>query len=110
MREGRLGAWRGSAWPVRYFPAYPRRVSHRSNYSAVSLETGEVEWMELEGNSNSGTSVAFLTQLSRPEPFPGQHFPHHPVDLRPRDPGHLSPQACCRLSRNAPPSRHRATW
>ena len=22
-------------------------------------------------------------------PFPGQHFPHHPVDLRPRDPGHL---------------------
>ena len=20
-----------------------------------------------------------------PEPFPGQHFPHHPVDLRPRD-------------------------
>ena len=30
-------------------------------------------------------------QLSRPEPFPGQHFPHHPVDLRPRDPGHLSP-------------------
>ena len=30
-------------------------------------------------------------QLSRPEPFSGQHFPHHPVDLRPRDPGHLSP-------------------
>ena len=50
-------------------------------------------------------------QLGWPEPFPGQHFPHHPVDLRPRDPGHLSPpQACCRLSRKAPPSRHRATW
>ena len=30
-------------------------------------------------------------QLIRPEPFPGKHFPHHPVDLRPRDPGHLSP-------------------
>ena len=30
-------------------------------------------------------------QLSRPEPFPGQQFPHHPVDLRPRDPGHLFP-------------------
>ena len=30
-------------------------------------------------------------QLIRPEPFPGQHFPHHPVDLRPRDLGHLSP-------------------
>ena len=25
-----------------------------SYYSAVCLETGEVEWMELEGNSNSG--------------------------------------------------------
>ena len=32
-------------------------------YSAVCLETGEVEWMELEGNSNSGTSAAFLSQL-----------------------------------------------
>ena len=30
-------------------------------------------------------------QLFRSEPFPGQHFPHHPVDLRPRDPGHLFP-------------------
>ena len=30
-------------------------------------------------------------QLSRPEPFPGQHLSHHPVDLRPRDPGHHFP-------------------
>ena len=30
-------------------------------------------------------------QLSRPEQFPGQHFPHHPVYLRPRDPVHLPP-------------------
>ena len=30
-------------------------------------------------------------QLSRPEPFPGQHSPHYPVHLRPRDPGHLFP-------------------
>ena len=29
----------------------------------MCLETGEVEWMGLEGNSNSGTSVAFLEQL-----------------------------------------------
>ncbi len=34
-----------------------------SYYSAVCLETGEVEWMGLEGNSNSETSVAFLKQL-----------------------------------------------
>ena len=27
MREVRLGAWRGSAWPVRYYPAYPRATA-----------------------------------------------------------------------------------
>ena len=41
----------------------PRRGERASYYSAVCLETGEVEWMELEGNSNSGTSAAFLGQL-----------------------------------------------
>ena len=41
-------------------PSYGEKASY---YSAVCLETGEVEWMELEGNSNSGTSVAFLKQL-----------------------------------------------
>ena len=37
----------------------------------MCLETGEVEVMELEGNSNSATSVAFLRQLraQRPEPL-----------------------------------------
>ena len=41
-----------------------------SYYSAVCLETGEVEWMELGGNSNSGTSVAFLKQLKEKHPGP----------------------------------------
>ena len=41
-------------------PSYGGKASY---YSAVCLETGEVEWMELEGNSNSGTSAAFLEQL-----------------------------------------------
>ena len=41
----------------------PRRGEKASCYSAVCLETGEVEWMELEGNSNAGTSTAFLKQL-----------------------------------------------
>ena len=41
-------------------PSYGEKASH---YSAVCLETGEAEWMELEGNSNSGASVAFLGQL-----------------------------------------------
>ena len=41
----------------------PRYGEKASYYSAVCLETGEVEWMELEGNSNSGTSAAFLRQM-----------------------------------------------
>ena len=41
----------------------PRYSEKASYYSAVCLETGEVKWMELEGNSNSGTSAAFLGQL-----------------------------------------------
>ena len=41
----------------------PRYGEKASYYSAVCLETGEVEWMELEGNSNSATSVAFLDRL-----------------------------------------------
>ena len=41
----------------------PRYGEKASYCSAVCLETGEVEWMGLEGNSNSATSVAFLKQL-----------------------------------------------
>ena len=43
-------------------PQYGEKASY---YSAVCLETGEVEWMELEGNSNSGAPVAFLERLRR---------------------------------------------
>ena len=38
-------------------PQYGEKASY---YSAVCLETGEMEWMELEGNSNSGTSIVSL--------------------------------------------------
>ena len=41
----------------------PRRGEKVSYYSAVCLETGAVAVMELEGNSNSASSVAFLRQL-----------------------------------------------
>ena len=41
----------------------PRYGEKASYYSAMCLETGEVEWMELEGNSNGESSVAFLAQL-----------------------------------------------
>ena len=39
-----------------------------SYYSEGCLETGEVEWMELEGNSNVGISAAFLKQLRGKQP------------------------------------------
>ena len=50
-------------WVLRGEPALvdsssPRYGEKASYYSAVCLETGEVEWMELEGNSNSGTSAS----------------------------------------------------
>ena len=48
-------------------PSYGEKASY---YSAVCLETGEVEWLELEGNSNSGASVAFLKQLKEKHPGP----------------------------------------
>ena len=55
-------------WVLRGEPALvdsssPRRGEKASYYSAVCLETGEVEWLELEGNSNAGTSASFLRQL-----------------------------------------------
>ena len=55
-------------WVLRGEPALvdsssPRYGEKASYYSAVCLETGEVEWMELEGNSNSETSACFLRQL-----------------------------------------------
>ena len=48
----------------------PRRGEKASYYSAVCLETGEVEVMELEGNSNSATSAAFLKRLRARHPEP----------------------------------------
>jgi len=41
----------------------PRWGEKASYYSAVCLETGEVEYMELSGTSTSATSATFLKQL-----------------------------------------------
>ena len=57
------GKWVLQGKPALVDSNSPRYGEKASYYSAVCLETGEVEWMELEGNRNSGTSVAFLTQL-----------------------------------------------
>ena len=60
---GLRGKWVQKGQPALVDSTSPRYGEKASYYSAVSLETGEVEWMELEGNSNSETSVAFLKQL-----------------------------------------------
>jgi transposase len=62
-------------WVLRGEPALvdstsPRWGEKASYYSAVCLETGEVEVMELDGNSNAATSAAFLRQLRANPPGP----------------------------------------
>ena len=57
------GKWVLKGEPALVDSSSPRYGEKASYYSAVCLETGEVEWVELEGNSNSGTSAAFLRQL-----------------------------------------------
>jgi transposase len=62
-------------WVLRGEPALvdstsPRWGEQASYYSAVCLETGEVEVMELDGNSSAATSVVFLQQLRAHHPEP----------------------------------------
>ena len=57
------GKWVLRGEPTLVDSSSPRYGDKASYYSAVCLETGEVEWMELEGNSNSGPSAVFLGQL-----------------------------------------------
>jgi transposase len=48
----------------------PRWGEKASYYSAVCVETGEVERMELTGNSTAETSVAFLQHMRAQHPGP----------------------------------------
>ena len=64
------GKWVLKGEPALVGSTSPRRGEKDSYYSAVCLETGEVEWMELAGNSNAGTSAAFLMQLKERHPGP----------------------------------------
>jgi len=57
------GKWVLKGEPALVDSTSPRRGEKASYYSAVCLETGDVELMELEGNSNAETSTAFLKQL-----------------------------------------------
>lgn len=63
-------------WVLRGEPALvdstsPRLGEKVTYYSAICLETGEVEQMEVDGNCTAETSAAFLRQLraSHPEPL-----------------------------------------
>ena len=58
------GQWVLQGEPALVDSTSPRRGEQAGYYSAVCLETGAVEWMELEGNRNAVTSTAFLLQLS----------------------------------------------
>jgi transposase len=57
------GKWVLKGEPALVDSTSPRYGEKASYYSAVCLETGEVEAMELDGNSCAETSVAFLRQL-----------------------------------------------
>jgi transposase len=57
------GKWVLKGEPALVGSTSPRYGEKASYYSAVCLETGEVEAMDLDGNSCAETSVTFLKQL-----------------------------------------------
>ena len=57
------GKWVLKGEPALVDSSSPRWGEKASYYSAVCLETGEVDVMELQGYSNAETSTAFLKQL-----------------------------------------------
>ena len=57
------GKWVLKGQPALVDSTCPRWGEKASYYSAVCLETGETEYMELTGTSSAATSAAFLTQL-----------------------------------------------
>ena len=70
-----LGCRMGGKWVLKGEPALvdstsPRWGEKACYYSGVCLESGEVEAMEIAGNSNAETSTAFLQQLRENHPGP----------------------------------------
>ncbi len=62
------GKWVLKGEPALVDSSSPRWGERASYYSAVCVETGAVEVMELDGNSNADTSVAFLRHLRAAHP------------------------------------------
>lgn len=65
------GTWVLKGEPALVDSSSPRYGEKASYYSAVCVETGEVAFLALEGNSTAETSAAFLAHLR----------PHHPEPL-----------------------------
>jgi transposase len=64
------GQWVLKGEPALVDSTSPRWGEKASYSSAICLETGEVEVMELDGNSSAETSVRFLQQLRTTHPEP----------------------------------------
>jgi transposase len=64
------GKWVLKGHPALVDSTCPRWGEKASYYSAVCLETGETEYMALEGTSSSATSAAFLAHLRAQHPEP----------------------------------------
>ena len=64
------GKWVLKGEPALVGSTSPRYGEKAGYYSAVCLETGEVEAMELDGNGTAETSVRFLQQLRAGHPEP----------------------------------------
>jgi Transposase and inactivated derivatives len=64
------GKWVLKGEPALVDSTSPRWGEKASYYSAVCVETGAVEVMDLDGNSTAETSVAFLRQLRAHQPGP----------------------------------------
>jgi transposase len=64
------GIWVRKGTPALVDSTSPRRGEKASYYSAVCLETGAVQTMELDANSTAETSVAFLRRLRAHHPGP----------------------------------------
>jgi hypothetical protein len=80
------GKWVLKGEPALVDSTSPRWGEKACYYSAVCLETGEVEAMEIAGNSNAETSTAFLQQLQANYPGPlvaiwdnGGWWPYRPT-------------------------------
>jgi len=62
------GLWVLKGTPALVDSSSPRLAEKVVYYSAVCLETGEVEWMEADGTCTAETSAAFLRQLRAHHP------------------------------------------